>query len=123
MTPEEFVNVLRLVALDQVIESTISTIERPPGRGPRQELVELRDWYKGLAEHDHSHVRQVAALAAHAALHRVLSVLDGVVAVEDTPDKGAFQLIFRKGPEERVLNPPDGEFLHDLLNLVRDPGA
>jgi hypothetical protein len=121
MTPEEFVNVLRLVALDHVTESTISVIEDPPGRRPRPELLELRDWYKGLAEHDHIRVRQVAAMAAHGALFAVLAVLDGVRAVEDTPDKGSFQLIFRKGGKEWVLNPPHGEFLHDLLNQDREP--
>lgn len=59
-------------------------------------------------------------MAAHGALFEVLAVLDGVVAVEDTRDKGTFTLTFRKGSKEWVLNPPEGEFLHDLLNQEPD---
>jgi len=43
-----------------------------------------------------------------------LTVLDGVRAVESTPEKGEFELRFSKGGIETVISPSD-PYLHDLF--------
>jgi hypothetical protein len=116
MTPEEFVNALREVALERAVDSTLASIESPPGRHPRRELVEANIWYRSLAEEDRTRLRAVASMVAHQAVFGVLAVLDGARVVENTPDKGTFKLAFQKGEKEWPLNPPDGVPLHDLLN-------
>ena len=116
MTPEEFVNALRETVLKNVVESSISSIESPPGRRPRRELVEASAWYRSLSDGDKAGVRRVASIVAHQTLFGVLAVLDGARVVENTPDKGTFRLVFKKGSEEWELNPPAGVPLHDLFN-------
>jgi hypothetical protein len=123
MTPEEFVNALREVVLRSGVDSTLSSIESPPGRRPGRELVETNAWYQALSEQDRAQLRRVAAMVAHQALFGVLAVLDGARVVEDTPDKGEFRLAFRKGGQEWELNPAGGVPLHDLLNQPPEPGV
>lgn len=44
----------------------------------------------------------------------MLCVLDGVTAVEATPDKGKVSLSFIKDGKETKLNSPHDEMLHDI---------
>jgi len=123
MTPEEFVNALREVVLTRAVDSTLSSVESPPGRRPRRELVEANAWYQGLSDQDRAQLRGVAAMVAHQAVFGLLAVLDGARVVEDTPEKGEFRLAFRKGGQEWELNPPGGVPLHDILNQPPEPGV
>lgn len=52
MTPEEFVKALREVVLARAVDSTLSAIEKPPGRRPGRELLEASAWYQGLSDQD-----------------------------------------------------------------------
>jgi hypothetical protein len=123
MTPEEFVNALRDVVLARAVDSTLSAIERPPGRRPRRELVEANAWYQGLSDEDRKRLHTVASMVAHQAVFGVLAVLDGARVVESTPDKGSFKLTFQKGGKDWDLNPSDGVPLHDLLNQGPESGV
>jgi hypothetical protein len=49
------------------------------------------------------------------ALFSVFTVLDGVSFVEDFGPNGDFELYFRKGGEKILLNPQDGELLHEMM--------
>lgn len=122
MTPEEFVDALREVVLKRAVDSTLSTVEKPPGRRPRRELVETSAWFQGLSDQDRARLRDVASMVAHQAVFGVLAVLDGARVVESTPDKGTFKLAFQKGEKKWDLNPPDGVPLHDLLNQEPESG-
>ena len=44
MTREEFVDALREVVL-RAVDATLASVEKPPGRRPRRELVEANAWY------------------------------------------------------------------------------
>lgn len=116
MTPDEFVNALRQVVLEQSVDTTLSAVEHPPGRRPSRELVEASVWYSRLTEEDRAQVRAIAAMVAHDAVFGMLAVLDGARAVESTPTKGRFHLTFHKDGKTWDLSPPDGVPLHDLLN-------
>jgi hypothetical protein len=116
MTSEDFVRALQETVLSRAVDSTLSSIEAPPGRRPRRDLVEANMWYQALSEKDRLELRRVAAMVAHQAVFGLLAVLDGSRVVENTSDKGAFRLTFRKGQQEWELNPPHGVPLHDILN-------
>jgi hypothetical protein len=122
VTPEEFVEAIRLVVLDGARRSTISTLEAPPGRKPRTELLERSDWYHSLAETDKVMVQAVIRDAAHAATFGFLCVLDGVSAIEPSGPKGELQLIYR-APDggDVTLNGEGHEDLHDILNAIAYP--
>ncbi|WP_217999768.1 MULTISPECIES: hypothetical protein [Pseudomonas syringae group] len=45
MTPQEFVDVIRLVVSDAAISDTIDVISSPPGRRPDKKLVEISEFY------------------------------------------------------------------------------
>jgi hypothetical protein len=123
MTSEEFVDVLREAVLARAVDSTLSAVEKPPGRRPSRELVEASIWFQGLSEEGRTQLRAVASMVAHQAVFGMLAVLDGARVVESTPDKGTFRLTFRKGEMEWELNPADSVPLHDLLNQGTNSGV
>jgi len=116
MTPEQFIDALKNVVLEASVEATVANLERPPGRRPKQELLEASALYHRLSDGDRALLESVARMAAHHAVFGLLAVIDGVRAVEDGPDKGRFRLTFRKGDQELELNPAHGLPLHDILN-------
>ena len=115
MTPDEFVALLRDIVQARAVDSTLSAIEKPPGRRPKPELVETSAWYAKLSIQDRERLRSVASLVARQAVFGVLAVLDGARVIDDGREKGTFKLSYRKGGEEWDLNPADGVPLHDLL--------
>jgi hypothetical protein len=115
MTPEEFVHILKIAVRDTSIDGTISSLERPPGRRPPQEMSIRSEWYSSLGDEDRRMVAQVIAEAADSAVFGFLCVLDGVRLYEGFDGRGRFEL---SHVDQRVvlLNPPDGIMLHDLYN-------
>ncbi len=82
--------------------------------------MEANVWYSRLSEQDRARLRAIAEMVAYDAVFGVLSVLDGVRAVESTSNKGSFQLLFHKDGRSWDLTPSDGAPLHDLLNAEGD---
>ena len=64
MTPEEFVEVLRLLVVDQAAESTVSVLRSPPGRQPWPVFLRRSEWFNSLDESDQAMVAEVARAAA-----------------------------------------------------------
>lgn len=114
MTPKAFISSIKTVVHDPTVEGVIETLERPAGRRPQQRLAELSRWFNALSPADRARVAQVVQLAVHSSIFGVLSVLDGVSAIEDGPDKGRLQLSYQRGSERRVLTDSTQEFLHDI---------
>ena len=116
MTPEEFVAVLQKTVLAAAIEATVATLKHPPGRRPREELVEASGWFRALSDQDQATLIRVLNMTAHHAVFGFLAVLDGARVVEDDAEKGEFRLIFRKGGQEWDITDSKGAPLHDILN-------
>lgn len=116
MNSQQFVEAMEAHVRDAATESTISTLEAPPGRRPSQAVRERAAWYEGLLPQDQAHVRSVVSEAAGAAVFGLLTVLDGARIVDE--EKGRFEL-FYTGRERTLLN-PDGIDLHDLLRGPAD---
>ena len=65
-----------------------------PGRKPSERLRMLSNWYNQLAEEDQNMLREALREAAEMAVFEFFCVLDGVSAIEDTPDKGKLGTAF-----------------------------
>ncbi|MFA5122722.1 hypothetical protein [Zavarzinia sp.] len=113
MDGQEFVDLLKIVVRDGTARGEIEALGKPPGRRPRDELVAQSVWFNSLSDDDRRMLSSIIADTADLAVFRFLCVLDGVVAIEDTPDKGRLELSFVKG-RATVLNPEEGEMLHDF---------
>jgi len=115
MNASHFIDVIRTEVLQSAAEGTISLLKRPPGRRPDPALVELSKWYNALSESDQRRVVEIAKISSHGAVFGFLTILDGLRAIEDGPDKGMLELRYRKGEQSVILNSPDEPPLHDLL--------
>jgi hypothetical protein len=114
MTPDDFISSIKIVVHDSSVAGVVETLEHPAGRRPQQRLVELSRWFKALPPGDRARVEQVIQLAVHSGIFGMLSVLDGVSAIEDAPDKGRLELSHLRGGERHVLTASAQEFLHDI---------
>ncbi len=114
MTPEEFVEILRLVAVEQSAEATLNVLPEPPGRKPRPEDVRRSQWFNSLDDPDQEMVAEVARAAAFTSAFALCNILDGTKAVD--PDHGELRLLY-VAPDgtETVLNDPERCELHAEL--------
>lgn len=103
---------------DSSVHGIVETLEHPAGRRPAQRLVELSDWFRSLPPQDSARVQQVIELAVHSGIFGTLSVLDGVLTIEDGRDKGSLELTYHRGGERDVLTDSAQEFLHDIYQRL-----
>lgn len=116
-----------MIAVEQVVysaavEGTVQGLRQPPGRDPSDRARALRDWYLTLSSNDQRMLTEVVRDAAHSAVFGVLSVLDGVRAIDEPPHVELRLLAMNPDGGEVVLNDPTLEDLHDRFNgLVHPP--
>lgn len=114
VTPEEFVEVLRLVVVEQPAEGTVRVLRQPPGRQPWPADVRRSEWFNSLAEPDQAMVAEVVKAAAFASAFRFCSVLDGATAFDT--DHGRLKLLYvAPDGSETLLNDPSRSELHAEL--------
>jgi hypothetical protein len=116
MTPEEFVEIIRITVHDAAIHGTQECLENPPGRRPSAQERVLSSWFKGLPSQDRAHVASVIQHSVHSALFGVFCVLDGVRAIEHDA-KGTLQLLYVNGENRQQLNSEEDE-LHDIYQSL-----
>ncbi len=116
MKAQAFVAAIHEVVLDATVKGMVSILERPPGRRPAADLVQLSEWYKGLSEHDKEMAGRLVGMAARHAVFRVFGVLDGTLKVDPAATANDyFELRHVHGGAEDILTGPKGEPLHELL--------
>jgi hypothetical protein len=113
MNGKEFVELIRIVVRDGAASGVLSVLKTPPGRRPAAELRERSDWYNALDDYQKRMVLSVISDAVDRAVFGFLCVIDGVRAIDNGEKKGALELRYVKDGSV-LLNPPDGEMLHDL---------
>jgi hypothetical protein len=119
MKSEEFVAMVKMQTSDSAVEGTIKTVTSPPGRKPSEKLLRLSGWYNRLDGHDKAMLKEALRHAAESAIFGFFCILDGVRAIENTPDKGDLELYFCKDDQRIRLNDPHQEELHNLFNALR----
>lgn len=115
MKREEFVNAIKATVRDTAVTGSLALLNEPPGRKPHPELLGLSDWFKRLSDDDKKMLEMVLRLNADAAVFGFLAVLDGERAIEDTLEKGEFELFYVRDGEKIFLNDPTQEMLHDIF--------
>jgi hypothetical protein len=118
MDAETFVGIIKRVVHDAGVNGVLETLERPAGRKPQERLVELSEWFRALSPADRERVRLVVELAVHGGVFGLLTVIDGILAIESGERKGALELTYRRGDERDLLNAPSTEFLHDIYQAL-----
>jgi len=118
MTPQEFVEAIKVQTSDAAVIGTITSLKHPPGGKPYDKDVRLAEWYGKLTEGDRSMLHEALKEAAELAVFSFLCVLDGVSVIEDTPEKGDLKLYFTKAQEIILLNDSRLEELHNLFNAL-----
>lgn len=116
MNAVDFVDSIRTLVRDAAVVDAISVVEKPPGRRPGAEMLELSAWFNALAESDRLLVRRLLEIVAHGAVFGLLAVLDGSrTVVPSDGTRGYFELRHVHGANSDVLSGPAGDVLHELL--------
>jgi len=115
MNSEQFVSIIRKVVRECAIEDTIENLEAPPGRNVPEAEKLRSDWFNSLSEDERSKIESIVVDAVDEALFGLLSVIDGVRAIEGGDEKGRLAL-FYKGSTDELLNDPHKIGLHELYN-------
>lgn len=117
MNSEEFIDGIKLSVRDATVTGGLRALAKPAGRRPRQDLVEMSNWFNGLTEQDKAMVGRVIEYTADLATFSFLAVLDGAAVIEESPDKGDLELYYVKDDERVRLNKPNDP-LHDIFNAT-----
>ncbi|SRR5258707_10648327 len=113
MDSRQFIDALRLVVRDGAVSEELSLLKKPPGRRPPENLKENSAWYDTLDDEQKRILSAVLYDVVDRAVFGILCVLDGVRAIENDGDKGRLELRYVKNGSV-LLNPPEGEMLHEL---------
>ena len=115
MNTEEFINAIKTVVVNGSIESMHETLNRPPGKKPVQDLVELSDWFNKLNDENKRMLLKVIKQSVEMSVFSFLCILDGVTAIEDDQIKGRLTLHYEKNNIKKLLNDSNEEYLHNLF--------
>jgi hypothetical protein len=115
MNPKTFVELIKMRAVDAAVRGTMETLSRPAGRKPKQELVELSEWFNRLSPVDRTRVEETARYATDLAVYNFLGVLDGIAFFGSPDSQGKLELYYDDGKARILLNDDRGAQLTSLF--------
>jgi hypothetical protein len=115
MTVKQFLAMFIVQTAQAACNATVSILESPPGDEPSVQDVELSSWYLQRTDDDRKRVEQLMQKVADQTLFNVLTVLDGVTAIENLREKGTLELYYVKDGGRILLNDPRQEELHNMI--------
>ena len=118
MNSEDFVDAIQIAVRNAAIEGTVTSLTTPPGRSPDPRLIELSKWFADLDEGERRLVRALIERSVDQAVFGFLTVLDGVRAIENSPDKGVLELYYVRGERRVLINDPNHILLHEIYNSI-----
>lgn len=116
MKSEEFIEAVKEVVRSGAIDDVIANVKSPPGRRVSESERKRSEWYNQLSSDEKLKANSLIEDAVDEALFGILSVIDGVRAIESEENKGALVLSYIKEGNITVLNSPEDLALHDLYN-------
>lgn len=119
MNAQVFVSGLIEVVEKGAVRAVTKDLERPSGRSPPAELVNLSHWFITLAEDEQRRVISVMESVARQTLYNVCLVLDGRLSLEPEADKGTLRLTYSKGGAETEIARTDESDLSDEYKACR----
>jgi hypothetical protein len=114
MNSEEFVDRIRIAVYDGSVTTALSILDKPPGRNPSMSQINNSTWYHQLSPEESVRLKSVIRDAVRGAVFSMLCVLDGVASIRKHGEEvGSLELRYVCGSESVLLNPEEGEMLHD----------
>lgn len=86
-----------------------------PGETLIPALVKLSSWFKELSEQDRQNLEATIQLGTGHAAYSFLAILDGLVAIEPSGQKGKLELFYEKAETRMLLNDPGSDQLTFLF--------
>ncbi|PSL42844.1 hypothetical protein CLV51_11060 [Chitinophaga niastensis] len=115
MNKEEFVDIIRLRSIERTISGVKENLLDPPGRSPAKDTIEESNWFNNLDSANQEFVTRIIRRSVEAGVFTFLCLLDGVMAIENGPNKGVLKLIYEKDGQKTILSDQTGDFLHELI--------
>ncbi len=103
MDSEAFVSTIREVVRDGAVKGVIRQIEKPAGRKPRKQLLQMSAWYATLNDENRHMLVKVIEMTADQATFDFLCVIDGSIQIENGPKKGTLNLIYEDADKQRSV--------------------
>ncbi len=116
MDRETFVKKIKEVLLDQSMDELINFYQSPPGRKPREKIVEISNFFNELNQHDQSMIKKIISDTIQSTIFGFLCILDHVRFLEDTNKKSTIKLYINDGEKDTLINDANDEPLHDIFN-------
>jgi len=114
MDSDIFVEALKTITTS-ALSGLLKTIEKPPGRKPDTSLIRISDLFHRLSENDKQTFSEALQLAARQSTNNFLLVLDGSLAIESVPEKGALELYYKNERGRTRLNDPADAPLNEIF--------
>jgi hypothetical protein len=115
---ETFVRAIEAVVTNSSVDGVLESLSHPPGRRPSANSVELSDWFTCLDDSARDRIKQVASLAARQATYSFLLVLDDLLTIESSDQKGRIEIFYRKDGLQTWLNSPNSEPLTSIFKAL-----
>jgi hypothetical protein len=113
MTPEKFVDGIKIAVRDSAIATTLKVLDTPIGRVPDAEDIEMSKWFHGLSVEQKKQLPKILKLAVDSCVFGFLNVIDGSRVIEEGSSKGDFELYYVNGDTGVLINQ---DMLHDIFN-------
>lgn len=116
MNTKKFVKAYKTVVADAAIKDSISVFQKPPGRKPSEELIQISNYYNILNLEERKIIDMIVARVSYEASFGALCVLDGVRSIEEEGDKGDISLMYSK--DDNIVDLNKDKDLHDIFNSL-----
>ena len=120
MDQEKFIKLIKKAVEQPAIDGVISNLRHPPGRQPKQSLVELSTWFNKQNDDDKKKITNIVKTAVNHSIFGFLCILDGVSSIKEANSDfdPILKLTYTDSVSEIVLNDPNEEFLHDIYQSL-----
>lgn len=106
MNQEEFIKVIKIVAIENVAKALCTQLANPAGKNPGEKIKQMSASYHSLSEAEKIFMNEIAVMAADLAVYNILGIIDGSIQIEDGEKKGALSLIYQNDNEQLLINDP-----------------
>jgi len=87
MNTEEFVAAIKKNVQEQAAKGLVKTFTAPPGRNPRDLLIQVSEWRARLMSDEQRLLDEVIAESVRVALFGFFAVVDGARGVDESVDR------------------------------------
>lgn len=118
MNTEKFIKLLKLIERRKIINSIKDTLETKDIPIYDKNIKNIINYYNKKSDEEKIKLFDIIEMSVDQAIFGLLCVIDGVSFIENSQEKGEFQLIYKKYNKSILLNNlKEGELLHEYYNI------